>query len=401
MIDARKKTRLLFVHDHRFLAGPDGEMRTVGSFPRTVWQRYLADFDEIVVVARNGGPAPLDSDLARSDLPGVRFALVNDFPATQRLLGLPGAASRLIEHEMRKADAVLVRLPSDLGNLAAGIAMRTGKVWAGEIVGCALDGYGNHGSRMSRAYAPVAMRRLQRIAARAPQILYVTREFLQSRYPCREDTVGVSDVEILALEDRFISRRQARLDAIEKGRPPVFGTVASLRIMSKGLQDAILALARLRADGLDVHYRVLGAGDAGSWQERAAKAGVADLVHFDGTRPSGDGVRSWLDDLDVHLQPSYQEGLPRATVEAMSRGCACIGSTAGGLPELLPPDRTHIAGDIGALAGLIAVFATKPERLREAAREDLAKSRSYLPAVLEEKRAQFYRRLAARAQATT
>ena len=42
-----------------------------------------------------------------------------------------------------------------------------------------------------------------------------------------------------------------------------------------------------------------------------------------------------LDECDIYLQPSLQEGLPRSVIEAMSRGCACIGAATAGIPELL------------------------------------------------------------------
>ena len=42
-----------------------------------------------------------------------------------------------------------------------------------------------------------------------------------------------------------------------------------------------------------------------------------------------------MDTLDLYIQPSNTEGLPRALIEAMSRGCPCVGSDAGGIPELL------------------------------------------------------------------
>ena len=43
----------------------------------------------------------------------------------------------------------------------------------------------------------------------------------------------------------------------------------------------------------------------------------------------------WLKGLDVYVQPSKQEGLPRSVIEAMSVGCPAIGSNLAGIPELL------------------------------------------------------------------
>jgi glycosyltransferase involved in cell wall biosynthesis len=51
-----------------------------------------------------------------------------------------------------------------------------------------------------------------------------------------------------------------------------------------------------------------------------------------------------LDEIDIYIQPSRQEGLPRSLIEAMSRGCLCIGSEAGGIPELLESQYIHKTG---------------------------------------------------------
>ena len=41
------------------------------------------------------------------------------------------------------------------------------------------------------------------------------------------------------------------------------------------------------------------------------------------------------DKIDIYIQPSDQEGLPRSLIEAMSRACPAVGSTTAGIPELL------------------------------------------------------------------
>lgn len=40
---------------------------------------------------------------------------------------------------------------------------------------------------------------------------------------------------------------------------------------------------------------------------------------------------------DVYLQPSQWDGMPNALLEAMSAGCGCIASDAGGIPEIITP----------------------------------------------------------------
>jgi glycosyltransferase involved in cell wall biosynthesis len=389
--------RLLFVHDHRFYRADDEAVFTSGSLPAAIWGRYLEHFETVRVVGRDGGPPPPDAKFARSSRPGVEFDLISGVSYTQLIVGAEGIRER-IRSAVADCDAAIVRLPSELGFLAAAECRRTGKPYAVEMVGCAWDAMRNHGSRSARLYAPLFFRRTLRALRRAPLTLYVTRRWLQQRYPTTGKAYGASDVEIAPISPEELAARETRLERIAAGEPPVLGTVASLRIRSKGIQTALAALEVLREDGIVLRYRVLGGGDSAPWAALAERHGVADLVAFDGIRPAGAGVAHWLDSIDVHLQPSFQEGLPRATVEAMSRGVACIGSTCGGIPELLPPERLHEPGDVAGLAERIRALATAPAALAEASRRDLESARDFQPDRLATTRSQFLAELRAAAE---
>ena len=48
-------------------------------------------------------------------------------------------------------------------------------------------------------------------------------------------------------------------------------------------------------------------------------------------------VNKHLQLCDVYLQPSLWDGMPNALLEAMAAGCGCVGSDAGGIPEIINP----------------------------------------------------------------
>jgi glycosyltransferase involved in cell wall biosynthesis len=368
--------RLLFVHDHRFYRDNSGVIYTTGSLPAEIWDRYLAHFDAVHVVGRDGGTLSNTSKHALSTRAGVTFDLVPDLTYSQLIVGSNELRSR-VRSAVAACDAVLVRLPSELGFKAAAECRRVGKPYAVEMVGCAWDALRNQGSWSAWFYAPLFYLRTRRALRQAPLTLYVTTCWLQRRYPSDGKAYAASDVEIAPMSKEQLQSREARLQRIAGGLPPELGTIASLRIRSKGIQTALAALEVLRKEGLELRYRVLGPGDAAPWIALAERHGVADLVSFDGVRPAGHGVRRWLDRIDIHLQPSFQEGLPRATIEAMSRGAACIGSTCGGIPELLPPDRLHEPGDVEGLTQRIRTLATDPRALATASARDLETSRAF------------------------
>ena len=390
--------RLLFVHDHRFYRDDKGLVYSSGALPAHVWERYLDHFESLRVLARDGGALPAEANYALSSCSGVDFDLVPNLTTHRQLLLRPERLRGMIRERIRSCDAALIRLPSELGFIAESECRSLGKPYAVEVVGCAWDGMVNHGSWLGKLYAPLHYYRTRRAVRRAPSALYVTSRWLQDRYPTDGSSCSASDVEIAPMTASERQAREARLRAIAEGRRPTLGTVASLRIRSKGIQTALAALEVLRKEGLELPYRVLGGGDPSPWIALAQSHGVADLVSFDGVRPAGAGVRSWLDAIDIHLQPSFQEGLPRATIEAMSRGAACIGSTCGGIPELIPPDRTHRPGDVAGLARCIRRLAADSGELAAASRTDLDASRTYEPVALRSQRDRFYRQLRAAAQ---
>lgn len=382
--------RLLFAHDHRFFRGPGGELYTAGTFPASAWDRFLDHFEELHVVARDGGPVGEGVRLARSDRARVEFDFLPSLGSLQQLvLGSDDVRTRM-RAAVERADAVVARLPSEIGLLAIKYARRLGKPFAVELVGCAWDSYRTHGAGAARLYAPLAYARTRAAVASAPFVLYVTQSWLQDRYRTAGEWRSASNVALSAMDAGGESRRELRLKRLQGGERPILGTIGTLWTKYKGLQTAIEALAKLRSSGLDLNYRILGPGPVEPWQELAREHGVGDLVHFDGTRSAGNDVADWLDGIDIYLQPSFTEGLPRAMIEAMSRGAACIGSTCGGIPELLPPERLHRPGDAKRLEELVRRLATDPAAVAAASLADRKTAHQFDPEALSKIRSEHY-----------
>lgn len=387
------KLKIVFVHDHRFIPVRD-RVYSQGQYPASVWDRYLGVFDSITVIGRQGRMAPDQSveRLALSSHPRVRFVLAPDLSSVLFWRAARREAARIIDAALEEADGVIARLPSELGYLAIGLAKRQGKPWAVELVGCAWDGLWNYGSILAKLYAPVRYYKTRRAVAEAPFVLYVTEQFLQGRYPNHIGvTVACPNVEIEEPRQDVLKRRLARIRNVE-GRPIVFGLIGTLRGRFKGIQTVLAALRYVREEVPGVVFRVLGPGDVTRWQREAEKLGVADLVRFDGLLPPGASVMAWLDSVDVYLQPSLKEGLPRALVEAMSRGCPAIGSNCGGIPELLDSDSLINPGDYRALARLMVRAATDLTWRAAAAERNWRVAQRYSREVLNARRSSFWKR---------
>jgi glycosyltransferase involved in cell wall biosynthesis len=304
---------------------------------------------------------------------------------------------------VRSADAVIARLPSELGFIACSVARKLKKPLLVEVVGSAGEALRTHGSHIARAYAPVAERRMRRAVASSQFVTYVTKQWLQRCYPSPNPPLGeddsraqarVADVVIESPGSDVVEARKRRLDRLEQGGVPVFGTIASLAVGYKGLQLAIPAFGELKREGFTFIYRILGPGNPEPWQRLIDRHGLSDCCFLDGARPSGQPVLDWLDAIDVHVQPSLTESLGRAQIEAMSRGVACVSSNAGGLGEYGSPEWQHPPGDRAALTTLLRRVLENPCLVAGMSAAAFQAAKQFEPAALEPERSRMMALLA-------
>lgn len=81
--------------------------------------------------------------------------------------------------------------------------------------------------------------------------------------------------------------------------------------------------------------------------------------------------------MDIYIQPSDTEGLPRALLEAMSRGLPCLGTDVGGIPELLDKEFlfSKRRSRIDEITCIIKNFS--PEVMKEQAERNFNKATEY------------------------
>lgn len=391
--------KLLFAHDHRFFHA-NGRVFSEHQFTKAFWERYLASFDTVRAFVRSRElPNGYDVDkLTEVCSARVQFSFGPNLSSPVSQVFRRSEARRILASSLSDVDAVIARLPSELGLLAISEARRAGKPWAVEVAGCPWDGLWNYGSWQGKLYAPVMAFRVRSAVARAPFALYVTRDFLQQRYPNSiGTTVNCSNVEIPEPDKTVLDARLARIQS-GVDQPFVLGLIGTLGTRYKGIQTVFEALSRARDALPPVQFRVLGSGDSAPWALEAKRWGVSDLVRFDGVLPAGKPVLSWLDGVDLYLQPSFKEGLPRALIEAMSRGCPAIASDCGGIPELLDRDCLIKPGDAAHLAALLVKKATDGSWQLSQAQRNWDVSSEYSAAQLGRRRADFWSQFAAYVQ---
>ncbi len=242
---------------------------------------------------------------------------------------------RFVENLVKQADFVVQR-PGLLGCAAAKYAKKYNKPCVCEVVGDIFASFWHHGisGKFLALFRELDTRKTVR---ESKYTVYVTQQYLQRQYPSNGKCIGISDVEIEKLDDQILKNRLDKIDKYDDKYVCKMVTVAGVNARAKGQVYALKALKQLKEKGIIVVYYLVGEGDQSYLKTNAEKYGVSDQVVFTGAMPHKK-VYEFLLDMDLYIQPSLHEGLPRSVVEAMSRALPCMGSRTAGIPELIPDE---------------------------------------------------------------
>jgi len=214
------------------------------------------------------------------------------------------------------------------------LANEQNKKFMSFVVSCAWDAYWNHGWK-GKILAPYKFLRAHYTIKHSDYVLYVSNKFLQNRYPTNAKyQCGCSNVRIDKLDGSILEKRIDFIDNWD-GKELKIATTGAVDVRYKGHEYMLRALYDLKQKGkTNIHYYLLGGGTPAFLQGLVKKYGIESQVHFMGIVPH-DEVFATLDKMHLYIQPSLQEGLPRAMVEAMSRGLMCVGANTAAIPELI------------------------------------------------------------------
>lgn len=304
-----------------------GDKIYVSSKVSIILRRYFTSFGYMVLCARfikNNEETKMLDDITD---------IVTDVVEIKSLSGLLlNKNNNEIQTKMEECDLVIGRCPSIASYKAFDVAKRLRKPFLAESMGDAWDAYWNHGIQ-GKIIAPYMFLKMKSVVNKSDYAVYVTNEFLQKRYPCKNASIAASNVLIKEVASQILDKRLDRINNFSKTNVTIM-TTAAIDVWYKGQQYVIQAIPELKRVGINIKYLIVGEGSNAFLGKIAEQISVTENVEFTGRLPLNK-VFELLDQTDIYIQPSLQEGLPRSVIEAMSRGCACIGARTAGIPELL------------------------------------------------------------------
>ena len=417
--------KLLIATDHSFL------QHHTGVFDNHCFDRYFFDdysqvFDEVEVICRMERVSELPLAAMRSDGKSVRFIGVPNKRRSAWFLLVSWLSQPVLKLAVERADAVIVRVPSQLGWLAAKYARRMGKPYMIEVIGDPKEMWLTSGrGPLFWVVALVEAHRMQHLASHAQIGCYVSYG-LEKTCPMPNKQRTHEVISSIRLEDEIASPRthNVRRDLSNTYPTPIkhaneiisdirlrdgdlvsskaaYETTRPFRLIHVGrleprkrCRDLIHATHHLVDLGFNIEVHLAGDGpQRASLEALCKKIGLEEIISFHGHITGKQTLNKLLDESDLFVFTSASEGLPRVIVEAMARGLPVVGTHIPGVDELVCESEMYPVGDTSALATLIMNLLVNPQRLAEMSRYSVQIARQFTHEVLSPRRQRLYRNM--------
>lgn len=356
------KRDLIFISVTRLHYDSAGRLRSFNPLMSSdEWQPFIQTFNKVVVLARVEQEVNDEGYLIEGDLEVVPIpyysGMVDFLRKRRKILNFMSTYVTNPEH------VYYMWLPN---SFAEAIGKKVKKLGAPLILRVIGDPSGVAKSILpfpfNRMMAPIQAARLRKTVQWGDGVLYVTLSTLQELYPANRDALVQARTDInFSPELLAIPKKQNNGD----GLPFSIIAVGSQNQNYKGHDLLIKAVAGLQQEGFDISLTLVGQGAMHhDLKVLAQELGTKQMSFIERVGTSLDVAR-YVSTFDMFAMPSRTEGMPKALLEAMAVGVLSIGSTVGGIPEVLEDECLFKPNSVSAIQEKIVTFMNDEELARE------------------------------------
>jgi glycosyltransferase involved in cell wall biosynthesis len=222
-----------------------------------------------------------------------------------------------------------------------------------------------------------------------PLAVLSVSKYMLDKYPPRRSCPTVIASNSRLSSDYFCGPRTFKRDELR--------TIISVARLGpeKDHEGTIKACAAVEKRGFkDWRLVIVGDGPLKPKLDRLIKElGLTDKVELTGFIPWGTKLFERLKQADLFVINTFCEGMPRSVIEAMAMALPIIGTSVGGIPEVLdvddvvPPRRPDI------LSQKIYEILNDPQRMTRMSKRNAEKAKEYSAEVLSNRKIEFYKLL--------
>ncbi len=287
-----------------------------------------------------------------------------------------------------QSEYIVLRLPSNIGVIAADLCRKYNKKYFVEVVGCAYDSMWYFGNFQGKLLASVTAAKNKKAIRNADAAIYVTEKYLQNRYPNPKNQINASNVVIEMFDENVLNKHLEYLRTNSEIKK--IGMIGNISLPYKGYEVLFKALKDVN---VKYELQIVGGGDPAWIKKLIEKFGLEKTIILKGRINSREEIYKFLDGLDLYVQPSLTEGLPRSVIEAMARACPIVASKAGGIPELISEEFIYNVKESKRLSNLINIVLNDINILEKMSRENFIRAKEYSFDTINTRRYQFLQKI--------
>lgn len=375
---------IIFINDHPFYIDENKNVFTSGTLTADVWKRFTENFGKLTVIGRGVKLQNESHHHKQAHAENVLFDLFFEIKGGKDYFKYRKKIVEKLTPYIQQSEYIVLRLPSNIGVIAADICKKYNKKYFVEVVGCAYDSMWFFGNFQGKLLASITASGNRKAIRNATAAIYVTENYLQERYPNPNKQINASNVVIEDFEKHVLIKHLDYLKA--NNSPKKIGMIGNIALPYKGYEILFRALKNVM---IDFQLQIVGGGDPKWIKQLIENFGLEDKVILKGRINDRNQIYEFLDTLDLYVQPSMTEGLPRGVIEAMARACPIIASNAGGIPELISKDFIYGVKDSKHLGRLINSSLGDISILEKMSCENFERSKEYVFDRINNRRYQF------------
>lgn len=376
--------KLIFVHDLCFYESEDLGIFTGAGLPEVYFDRFFnIGIKSVNIISRKF----FDSTdniiaLGYSRVKNNRITLKHGCNRNYSILFNPFFTYK-IYRLLKSSDFLVVSLPSIIGLYILILNLIVKKNYSIEVAGDDDMFSSKTGGWIITVILKIVMRSFVK---KAKGVIYVT-QYLSSKFKNDKLSIVASNVNIPS-----IVFRNSLTQPLLNNKVVNIGFVGGL-VKRKGVAIILSALADLVENGIkNIKMHFVGGHADFEWTKIIDSHGLSKYIIFHGICDT-EKVFQIYELFDIYLQPSYTEGLPRATIEAMSRGIPVIATALPGFEEILDQSQLIEKGNYLELSKLIKRLMEDFIFWNNCSRNNSNKAAEYLYEKLHFKRTCYYSKL--------
>lgn len=387
-------TKILVIDNAHLYKTSEGSYYTPSIYSYDFFKRYLQVFDEVRFVAKTKHVDHLNTDdFLRVDGKNLE---IYELPWYQGLKGMFIVLPKLLKRYKsinKGCDCSILRVAQIESFLAYLFSDLRKSPFSLEVVNdpstfVEVNAFFKEASNFFLKY----------IVKKANGVSYVTREYLQSVYPCRAINKGES---IDYFQSYYSSIQLSENDIrTQKIYPKKLNKIKLIHVSNsinsniKGHITVIDIANILVSKGYKVKVTFVGDGSLLKELKSTVKnMGLEDIIDFCGRIKDKTTLFNKLAEHDMFVFPTYSEGLPRCLIEAMAVGLPCLTTPVSGIPELIDRKYLFDPKDSDSFANEIVRLMKNGEELNNMSNSNLAVAKQYIDEVLQDRRRDFYVKL--------